>query len=179
MRYLKMRRKTGWWTPSFCFLFISSTHRQHVQSISLLVWFVPPKQHLIHTPHFAIPSPPFDKGLTLQSQSHWLTYWVLPLFHFRFNHPELLNRPLCLLQYMSALCIVDKRQTWRDEWFVSMFLTEPSPSLRRNMRRNSWRPSSWGTNSVKKRRSNCRSCWRGWVSCTKLTESTLKKLQAS
>lgn len=57
------------------------------------------------------------------------------------------------------------------KWFVYLFWTEPLPSQRRNMRRNSWRRSSWETNCVRKRHSNCRSCWREWVSSAKLTEN--------
>lgn len=62
---------------------------------------------------------------------------------------------------------------------LSYFLTEPLLSQRRNMRRNNSRHSSWGTNFVKKRPSNCRSSWRGWASCSDLTDSTLKKLQSN
>lgn len=59
-----------------------------------------------------------------------------------------------------------------DKWLVSIFLTEPLQSQRRNTRRNSWRHSSWETNCVRKRRSNCRNFWSEWVSCAELTEVT-------
>lgn len=62
--------------------------------------------------------------------------------------------------------------------FVFLFWTEPLQSQRRNTRRNSWRHSSWETNSVRKRHLNCRSCWREWVSYAKLTEMTSQNLQA-